>query len=65
LARHYLSGKNLGVVAHACHPSKSRKFKIGGSNSMMAPAKKQVPVSKITIAKRAGGVAQVVKYQLS
>jgi hypothetical protein len=25
----YLNGKKLGMVAHACHPSDSRKHKIG------------------------------------
>jgi hypothetical protein len=41
--------KKLGIVAHACHPS------------YPAWAKKRDPSSKITRAKRAGNVVQVVE----
>jgi hypothetical protein len=42
------------MVAHACHPSYA-----GGPNPGEKP---QDPVSKLTTAKRAGRVAQVVEY---
>jgi hypothetical protein len=33
--RPHLDGKKLGMVAHVCHPSYSRKCKIGGLLSRM------------------------------
>jgi hypothetical protein len=47
--------------AHACHPSNSRKYKIGGSQSRLVWAKSKT--LSIIKAKRAGSMAQVVKYQ--
>jgi hypothetical protein len=59
-ARPYLR-KKLGVVVHTCPTSYLRKAKIGGSWSRQAWAEKWDPISKITRAKRAGGVAQVIR----
>jgi hypothetical protein len=36
-----LNRKKLGVMAHACHPSDSRKHKRGGSKSRPALAKSE------------------------
>jgi hypothetical protein len=36
----HLHGKELGIVAHICHPSYSRKLKIGGLQFRIAWAKK-------------------------
>jgi hypothetical protein len=49
-----------GVVAHTCNPSY-----LGGRDRMVVqigPGIKQKPISKITKAKRTGGVAQVVEH---
>jgi hypothetical protein len=47
------------MVAHACHPSNGEKHKVMGIASSRAWAKSEGdPMSKITRAKRAGGVAQ-------
>jgi hypothetical protein len=49
--------KKLGMGVHACHPSYSGKHKIGGSSVQANLGKKQDPISKITRAKRTGGMA--------
>jgi hypothetical protein len=61
-AKFHLSGKNLGVVAPACHPSYSRKHKTGDLWSRLASAKSKTLSPKITRAKRAGGMAQAVEH---
>jgi hypothetical protein len=57
-------GQKLGVMAHACHLSNSGKLKIEGSQSRLPELKKARPISKITRAKRAGGMGQVAEYLL-
>jgi hypothetical protein len=59
--RPHLNGKKLDVVVHACHLSKGGKHKTGRSWSRSAWSKSETP-SKITRAKRAGGMAQAVKH---
>jgi hypothetical protein len=59
--RPHVNVENLSIVACACHPSDNRKSKIGGSKLKPAWAKSETPISKITRAKRTGGVAQVVE----
>jgi hypothetical protein len=51
--------KKLGVVAHTCHPSDDGKIAVQASLG-----KKPDPISKITRAKRAGGVVQMVDEAL-
>jgi hypothetical protein len=53
------------MVAWACHPSYGGKLNIGGSQSKTTWTKKREPISKITKAKRAGNVTQVVECLLS
>jgi hypothetical protein len=60
--RPHLDGKKLGVVAHACHPSAGRKHKIGGPWSRPVRTKSETPISKLTRAKRAGGMVQGVEH---
>jgi hypothetical protein len=50
------------VVAHTCHPSYDGRLEIGGPWSRPAWAKSETLYSKITKAKRAGGVAQAAEY---
>jgi hypothetical protein len=52
--------KKLDMGAHSCHPRYGRKCKIGGSEVQTGLSKKGNPFSKITKAKRAGDMAQVV-----
>jgi hypothetical protein len=58
--RPHLNRKKLGVVVHICHPSNCRKPK-----TRPVWGKKEDPISKITRAKRAGGVAQEVQQLLA
>jgi hypothetical protein len=59
--RPYLKGKNLDMVVHAIYPSYA-----GSINRRITVqarlGKKQDPISKITRAKRVGGVKQAVEY---
>jgi hypothetical protein len=48
------------MVVHTCHPSGSRKLKIGGSQFRLAGAKSKT-VSKITREEKCGGMAQAVE----
>jgi hypothetical protein len=43
-----LNGKKLGRVVSPCLPSNSKKLKIAGSQSRLAWAKRETPISKIT-----------------
>jgi hypothetical protein len=53
---------NLGVVVHTCNPSylggRDRRIKVLG----LALSKRETLFEKITIAKRAEGLAQVVEH---
>jgi hypothetical protein len=60
LLRPHLNGKKLEVVARACHHIYGRKYKIR-ITVQSGLGKKQDPISKITRAKRAGGMAQEVE----
>jgi hypothetical protein len=51
----------LSMVAHPCHPSHGRKYKIGGV-VQASLGKKPDPISKITRTKRARSVTQAVKH---
>jgi hypothetical protein len=50
------------MVAHFCHPSYSGEVNIGESQSRPAWVKKQDHTSKITRAKRAGGMVQAAEH---
>jgi hypothetical protein len=60
-SRDPISTEKAGQVIRTCHPSYSGKSEMGASWSRLAWAKSKIPISKITSAKRAGGIAQVVK----
>jgi hypothetical protein len=53
----------MSTVTYICHPSYNGKYNIGGLWSRLAWAKKTL--SKMTTAKRTGGVAREVEYLLS
>jgi hypothetical protein len=50
--------KKVSMVVHACHPNYMWEVEVGELQSRPA-GKKQNPISKVTRAKRVGGVAQV------
>jgi hypothetical protein len=54
--------KKMGLMVCAYYPSDGRKPKIGGLWFQTCLGKKQDSISKITRAKRTGGVAQAVEY---
>jgi hypothetical protein len=61
-ARKHVNGKNLGVVVCACHPRVGQEALNRTITVQASLDKKQYSISKITRAKRAGGMAQVVDY---
>jgi hypothetical protein len=63
-ARPHLNGKKLGFVAPTYHLKNGdgRKGKIGGLRCRLAWAKKQDPISRITVVERTDGVVQAVKF---
>jgi hypothetical protein len=56
------SSRDLIPTNKSCHSTNGKRYKIGRLWFRLALAKKQDPVSKITRAKRSGGVAQVVQH---
>jgi hypothetical protein len=59
----HLNRNKLSVVAHASHPNDNWQCKVGCSWFVLAWAKRECDsTSKITRAKRAGGVAQALKH---
>jgi hypothetical protein len=60
--RPHLNGKKLGMVSCTCQPSYGRKHKIGGPGPRPDWAKSETPISKITRAERAGGMAEVEEH---